>query len=129
MLHALLVEDDSINRLTAKLMLEKLGMRVSVAHDGLQALDILEHSEFDVVFMDIQMPVMDGLTATRTIREKERESPGRTRQPIIAMTAYAMKGDREMCLRAGMDEYVTKPLDKKALLKATKLVLGIDAAP
>lgn len=124
-LHALLVEDDSINRLTAKLMLEKLGMRVSMAHDGLQALEILEHSTFDLVFMDIQMPVMDGLAATRALRDKERNIPGRTRQPIIAMTAHAMTGDREMCLKAGMDEYVTKPLDKKALLKATRIVLGL----
>ena len=124
-LHALLVEDDSINRLTAKLMLEKLGMRVSVAHDGRQALEALEHGDFDVVFMDIQMPVMDGLSATRAVRDKEQESPGRTRQPIIAMTAHAMTGDRERCLNAGMDEYVTKPLDRKALLKATRIVLGL----
>lgn len=124
-LHALLVEDDSINRLTAKLMLEKLGMQVSVAHDGRQALDALEHDDFDVVFMDIQMPMMDGLSATRAVREMERDSPGRTRQPIIAMTAHAMKGDREMCLEAGMDEYVTKPLDIKALIKATRIALGL----
>ncbi|KAF0231313.1 MAG: two-component hybrid sensor and, partial [Desulfovibrionaceae bacterium] len=124
-LHVLLVEDDSVNRLTAKLMLEKLGMRVSAAHDGRQALEALEHGEFDVVFMDIQMPVMDGLSATMAIREKERESPGRTRQSIIAMTAHAMTGDRERCLNAGMDEYVTKPLARKALLKATRIVLGL----
>jgi len=124
-LHALLVEDDSINRLTAKLMLDKLGMRVSMAHDGLQALEIMEHNLFDVVFMDIQMPVMDGLAATRALREMEQNIPARTRQPIIAMTAHAMTGDREMCLQAGMDEYVTKPLDKKALLKATRIVLGL----
>lgn len=124
-LRALLVEDDSINRLTAKLMLEKLGMSVSVALDGRQALEALENGSFDVVFMDIQMPVMDGLSATRAVREMERESSGRTRQPIIAMTAHAMKGDREMCLEAGMDEYVTKPLDIKALLNATRIVLGL----
>lgn len=124
-LRALLVEDDSINRLTAKLMLEKLGMSVSVALDGRQALEALENGSFDVVFMDIQMPVMDGLSATRAVREMERESPGRTRQTIIAMTAHAMKGDREMCLKAGMDEYVTKPLDSKALLNATRIVLGL----
>jgi len=124
-LRALLVEDDSINRLTAKLMLEKLGMQVNVAHDGRQALEAMEQDGFDVVFMDIQMPVMDGLSATRAVREMERESPGRTRQPIIAMTAYAMKGDREMCLEAGMDEYVTKPLDINALLRATRIVLGL----
>lgn len=124
-LRALLVEDDSINRLTAKLMLEKLGMSVSVALDGRQALEALENGGFDVVFMDIQMPVMDGLSATRAVREMERESPGRPRQTIIAMTAHAMKGDREMCLKAGMDEYVTKPLDIQALLNATRIVLGL----
>jgi len=106
-------------------MLEKLGMRVSMAHDGLQALEIMEHNMFDVVFMDIQMPVMDGLAATRALREMEQNIPGRTRQPIIAMTAHAMTGDREMCLNAGMDEYVTKPLDKKALLQATRIVLEL----
>jgi len=127
-LRALLVEDDSINRLTAKLMLEKLGMSVSVALDGRQALEALENGSFEVVFMDIQMPVMDGLSATRAIREMERESPGRPRQTIIAMTAHAMKGDREMCLKAGMDEYVTKPLNKKALLNATRIVLGLGEA-
>ncbi|MFP5221262.1 MAG: response regulator [Acidobacteriota bacterium] len=124
-LHVLLVEDDSINRLTAKLILEKLGIQVSIAHDGRQALESLDKNSFDIVYMDIQMPVMDGLAATRAIREKERRSPGGTRQPIIAMTAHAMKGDREMCLKAGMDEYVSKPLDKKALLKATRAALGL----
>lgn len=121
-LKALLVEDDRVNQLTARRMLEKLGMSVAVAENGQQALDAVSGFQFDIVFMDLQMPVMDGLSATRAIRERE-DATGEPRLPIVAMTAHAMKGDREMCLEAGMDEYVPKPLEKNALALAARTAL------
>jgi PAS domain S-box-containing protein len=124
-LRALLVEDDRVSQITARRMLEKLGMSVSVAENGRQALDALDTlaaSGFDIVFMDLQMPEMDGLTATRAIRERERTA-GTPRLPVVAMTAHAMKGDREMCLDAGMDEYVSKPLERSALALAARAAL------
>ena len=122
-MRALVVEDDAVNRITAKRMLEKLGMEVHVALDGRQALETLAGGDFDIVFMDIQMPVMDGLSATIAIRALEATAPVKKRMPIVAMTAHAMKGDREMCLSAGMDEYVAKPLEKAALLLAVRNTL------
>src|SRR6202022_1671902 len=89
-------------------LLEKRGHRVVVAGNGREALDALEKGNFDLVLMDVQMPEMDGLEATASIREKEKTSG--LHQPIIALTAHAMKGDREKCLAAGMDGYLTKPI-------------------
>ncbi len=109
----LLVEDNFINQRMALKMLEKQGHRVAVAEDGQQALDCLEEDSFDIVLMDVQMPVMDGWEATRAIREREAASGGHV--PIIAMTAHAMKGDQERCLEAGMDDYIAKPIDPDAL--------------
>ena len=94
-------------------MLENMGHMPTVAHDGQQALSISESGAFDLIFMDVQMPVMDGLTATRTIRTKERTSGSRI--PIIAMTAHAMKGDCERCLEAGMDGYLSKPISSRGI--------------
>jgi signal transduction histidine kinase/CheY-like chemotaxis protein len=113
----LLVEDNAINQLVAKTILNKFGYEVQIANDGQEAVDILETQEFAAVLMDYQMPVMDGLEATRTIRSREKESL-RKKAVIIAMTANAMKGDKEDCLDAGMDDYIAKPIDS-AMLDAT----------
>ena len=104
----LLAEDNIINQKLAVHILEKRGHKVTVANNGKEALEALERGSYDLVLMDVQMPEMDGFQATAAIRNKER---GRdTRLPIVAMTAHAMAGDREKCLEAGMDEYVSKPL-------------------
>ena len=112
-LRLLLTEDNEFNQKVATGLLEREGHIVTVAGDGKQALDLLEKEDFDAVLMDVQMPVMDGLEATAAIRQRETET-GR-RVPIIGLTAYAMKGDRERCLAAGMDGYVAKPIRKEEL--------------
>nr|MBP8962735.1 response regulator [Opitutaceae bacterium] len=108
----LLVEDNLVNQKVASVILKKLGCEVTLAVNGQAALDTLENSNFDVVFMDCQMPEMDGYEATRTLRERERnrKSKGRAHTWVVAMTANAMQGDRERCLAAGMDDYVSKPI-------------------
>jgi len=105
----LMVEDNDTNRLILEQILNTLGCQTSHAINGQEALDILRQRSFDMVLMDVQMPVMDGLTATRHIREQEA-AENRPRQKIIALTANALAGDREMCLQAGMDDYVAKPV-------------------
>ncbi len=120
-----MVEDNEANRILARMILEEKKHRLREAHDGLQALNILTENSFDVVLMDVQMPVMDGFTATKAIRSAEQgdQTPELDRQlaaklcrrlgayhlPIIAMTANAMSGDREKCIAAGMDDYLAKP--------------------
>lgn len=107
-LSILLAEDNKVNQLVAIKIIEKTGHRVALANDGQEALNMLGERHFDVVLMDMQMPQMDGLEATRLLREREK---GSTRHiPVIAMTANAMEGDRETCLRAGMDDYLAKPI-------------------
>jgi CheY-like chemotaxis protein len=108
-LHVLLVEDNIINERVATAMLEKRGCRVSVAHDGGEALAACEAGAFDAVLMDMQMPVMDGLEATRRLREREALG-GWLRTPVLAMTANAMDEDRDACLAAGMDDFLAKPI-------------------
>ncbi len=115
-LRMLVVEDNSVNQFLARTILEKNGHTVTLAANGQEALDILETEHFDVILMDVQMPVMDGFEATAHIREREFLSGMRT--PIVAMTAHNMKGDRERCLEAGMDGYVSKPLRRETLLGA-----------
>jgi signal transduction histidine kinase/DNA-binding response OmpR family regulator len=115
-LRILLAEDNMVNQRLAVRMLEKRGHQVKVAENGRAALAALEAEKFDVVLMDVQMPVMDGLEAAREIRSKERDRG--THLPIIAMTAHNMKGDRDRCLQAGMDDYVSKPIDAKELFEA-----------
>jgi signal transduction histidine kinase/CheY-like chemotaxis protein len=112
-LHVLLAEDNEVNRQVAVEFLEMRGHRVQVAHDGLEALQALERQQFDAILMDIQMPRMDGFQATASIRENEKTS-GR-HIPIIAMTGYAMKGDRQRCLDHGMDAYICKPIRSQEL--------------
>jgi two-component system sensor histidine kinase/response regulator len=107
-LRVLLVEDNAVNQRLAMRMLEKKGHHVTVAENGKEAVAALEKQKFDVVLMDMQMPEMDGFEATAAIREKERATG--LHQPIIALTAHAMKGDREKCLAGGMDGYLTKPI-------------------
>ena len=111
---ALLVEDNPINREVAAGLLELLGYHVDSAEDGRQACTLTATHPYSVILMDCQMPVMDGFTATATIRERERQTQA-ARIPIIALTANAMEGDRERCLAAGMDDYLTKPFSHQAL--------------
>jgi two-component system, sensor histidine kinase and response regulator len=121
-LRLLLAEDNAVNQRLAVRLLEKRGHHVVVAGNGAEALAALEKQQFDLVFMDVQMPEMDGLEATAVIREKEKAS-GR-HQPIIALTAHAMKGDREKCLAGGMDGYLTKPIRPQELDEILEEYLG-----
>jgi len=121
-LKVLLAEDTLVNQKLAVGLLQRQGHQVVVANNGREALQALESSHFDLVLMDVQMPDMDGLEATEIIRQQEQGS-GR-RVPIIAMTAHAMKGDRERCLEAGMDGYLAKPIRATALFETMAEVLG-----
>ncbi|HBZ72584.1 MAG TPA: hypothetical protein DEP35_23755, partial [Deltaproteobacteria bacterium] len=122
----LLVEDNVVNQDVAREMLESLGCRVHVASDGLEAVDLAFHGEYDAILMDIQMPGMDGYQATQSIRsqeerEKQRLQGGSVRRtPIIALTANAMQGDKQECLNAGMDDYLTKPFRREELLETLR---------
>jgi signal transduction histidine kinase/CheY-like chemotaxis protein/HPt (histidine-containing phosphotransfer) domain-containing protein len=113
-LRLLLVEDNSVNLLVAQRLLQVLGCTVTTATDGEQGLQQMQAQRFDLVLMDCQMPVLDGYTATRRWREAEA-SRGGSRLPIVAMTANAMAGDRERCLQAGMDDYLSKPVNRESL--------------
>ncbi len=115
-LRILLAEDNTVNQRVATRMLEKSGHTVLVAENGKKALELLDREQVDLVLMDVQMPVMDGLEATALIRQREN-GKGR-RLPIIALTAHAMKGDRERCLAAGMDGYLAKPIHAPDLHRA-----------
>jgi two-component system sensor kinase len=119
-LHVLLVEDVPVNQMVAAGVLELMGHTVAIAGDGHEALESLERDTYDVVLMDIEMPRMDGLEATRVIRE--REPPGTRRVPIIAMTAHAVKGFRERCLEAGMDGYITKPVTPQEIARTLRFI-------
>jgi signal transduction histidine kinase len=112
-LHILLVEDNRVNQKIAIRLLEKRGHHVILAVNGKEALESLAHASFDLVLMDVHMPDMDGIEATTTLREKEKSTG--LHQTVIAMTALATKGDRERCLAAGMDGYLSKPIDLQQL--------------
>ena len=112
-LRVLLVEDNAVNQLVARRLLEKRGHTVAVSANGRKALEALEKESYDLILMDVQMPEMDGLEATQAIRAKEKATGGHI--PIVAMTAHAMKGDEERCLAAGMDSYLTKPIRTQEL--------------
>jgi signal transduction histidine kinase/ActR/RegA family two-component response regulator len=112
-LRILLAEDNPVNQLLVVRLLESRGHQLVVVGDGRAALAACEHHAFDLILMDVQMPGMDGLEATRLLRQ--REKPGARNVPIVAMTAHAMQGDREKCLEAGMDAYISKPIRPEAL--------------
>jgi CheY-like chemotaxis protein/HPt (histidine-containing phosphotransfer) domain-containing protein len=118
----LIAEDNEINQLVARRIFQKLGHKVKVVNNGREALSAVQVRPFDLVAMDVHMPEMDGLDATIAIRDLERKTG--THIPIIAMTAHAMKGDRERCLAAGMDGYVSKPIRSLALAKAISEVMS-----
>jgi two-component system, sensor histidine kinase and response regulator len=115
----LLVDDNLTNQKYIQRILEVAGSTVDVAGNGLEALRALSMAPYDIILMDLQMPEMDGLETTTAIRARE-QARGSDRTPIIALTAYAMKGDREKCLAAGMDDYIAKPVDKKLLIELLK---------
>ncbi|MFH0823710.1 MAG: response regulator [Pseudomonadota bacterium] len=115
-LEILLAEDNPVNQKLASKLLQKMGHTVTIAANGREALSMLETRAFNMVLMDVQMPEMDGFEATHLIREMEKTTGGHL--PIVAMTAHAMKGDRERCLDAGMDGYVSKPINQQELFEA-----------
>jgi signal transduction histidine kinase/CheY-like chemotaxis protein len=125
-LRILLAEDNPVNQMVAVRLLQKLGPTVTVVSNGREALTTLGKQDFDLILMDVQMPEMDGIETTRVIREMEAGTGKHI--PIIAMTAHAMKGDRERCLAAGMDRYVAKPIRPTELFEAIDR-LGRTAAP
>ena len=112
-LEILLAEDNAVNQRLATRLLEKRGHRVTVANNGREAVELLERSSYDLVLMDVQMPLLDGIEATTLIREREKETG--IHQPIVALTAYAVKGDQDRCLAAGMDGYLPKPIRPEEL--------------
>jgi two-component system, sensor histidine kinase and response regulator len=126
-LRILLAEDNLVNQKVAAHVLRQGGHWVAVAGSGKQALEMLATAAFDLVLMDLHMPEMDGLTATRRIRENERGSW--MHLPVIAMTACAMKGDRERCIEAGMDDYLAKPISPRELLEKVAAVAGAAPSP
>ena len=109
------MEDNPVNQKLATLLLEKRGHSVVVAKNGLEAVERHKSGDFDLILMDVQMPEMDGLEATRVIRGSEHATGKRI--PIIAMTAHAFKKDQQACLEAGMDAYVSKPISKSLLFE------------
>jgi CheY-like chemotaxis protein len=124
----LLAEDNAVNRKVATEMLRRLGLEVATARDGREALQMVQAERFDLVLMDCQMPELDGLEATRRLRDSQ--SDGTLRTPIIALTANAMKGDRDRCLAAGMDDYLAKPVRLGALARClTRWLPGEAPAP
>jgi two-component system sensor histidine kinase/response regulator len=122
-LRVLLAEDNVVNQRLAMRILEKQGHTVVLADDGIKALAALEQGHFDLVLMDVQMPFMDGVDATKRIREKEKSSGYHI--PIIAMTAHAMSGDRQRFLESGMDGYVSKPVHQEELFEVIENVLSL----
>jgi PAS domain S-box-containing protein len=124
-LRVLLVEDNEVNQSLAIKVLQKRGHTVVVACDGRQAVALHERHSPDLILMDIQMPEMDGFAATAAIREREKLTGGHV--PIVALTAHAMKGDRDRCLAAGMDAYLSKPLRANELFQAMARVVPVDA--
>jgi len=113
-LRILLAEDNAVNQKLALRILEQMGYRADVASNGLEAVESIERQTYDVILMDVQMPEMDGLDATREIRKLVNS----TQPHIIAMTANAMEGDREMCIAAGMNDYISKPVRVNELIEA-----------
>jgi PAS domain S-box-containing protein len=134
-LRVLLAEDNRVNQMVARILLQKQGHEVTVVATGREVLAELTERPYDLVLMDVQMPEMDGFETTAAVRAREaggaRYTPGGERLAVVAMTAHAMKGDRERCLAAGMDGYVAKPIDPGALARAVEAVrpAGAGGAP
>jgi len=126
--HILLAEDDAVNQMVLAAMLEQLGCRVDIVDDGEAACDAAARTRYDLVFMDCHMPVLDGFDATRRIRDEEAGRGG-VHTPIVALTALALAGDRERCLSAGMDDYMTKPVRAAELAAAVERWAGSAPAP
>ncbi len=124
--HVLLAEDNLANQKVAAKLLQNLGCEVEIAGDGHEAVKLAAAREFDLIFMDCQMPGMDGFEAARRIRARE---PAQRHTPIIALTAYAMQGDRERCLQAGMDDYITKPISRHRVREALERFLTAGQEP
>jgi CheY-like chemotaxis protein len=122
-LRVLFAEDDAVSLLSGRTMLEKSGYEVVTATDGQEVLRLFEEQDFDLIVMDIQMPVLDGIEATRRIRAAHPDGP-RSAVPIIAMTAYAMTGDREKFLAAGINDYISKPVDMHLFHEVVARVLA-----
>ena len=121
-LRILLAEDNPVNQRLAMRILERRGHSVDLASSGREAIEWLDRKSYDLILMDLQMPDMDGLEATALIREREKRSGGRT--PIVALTAHTMKGDRERCIEAGMDNYINKPIDAVKFLEIVEMSAG-----
>ncbi len=117
----LMVDDHPANRLVARLLLERLGCTVLEARSGFQALELAQSTELDLIFMDCSMPEMDGYETTRKLRSQSQPS---SKLPVVAMTAFALAGDRERCLAAGMNDYISKPIDLAALKEVLRAQLG-----
>jgi signal transduction histidine kinase/ActR/RegA family two-component response regulator len=120
----LVVEDNAVNQKVAAALLHRMGARVDVAANGREAVEACEKVGYDLVFMDCQMPVMDGYQATAAIRDQEASRGGPARLPIIALTAHAMPGDSQRCLGAGMDDYITKPVSPGEMVAMLQKWLG-----
>ena len=125
-LHVLLAEDNPVNQRLAASLIQRRGHKVTIVGNGREAVDAVARQHFDVVLMDVQMPEMGGFEATGIIRARERESGAH--MPIIAITAHVMKGDRERCLEAGMDDYITKPFDSRNLCRVLEEAVGSTTA-
>jgi CheY-like chemotaxis protein len=123
-----LVEDNPVNREVAVGMLESLGCKARAVENGWLAIEAMNDGTYDAILMDCQMPVMDGLSATAEIRRREATA-GRPRVPIVALTANAMEGDRERCLAAGMDDFLSKPFAQQQLATVLKRWLSVRALP
>ena len=124
----LLAEDNIVNQRVAVGLLERRGHHVTVVENGREAVDAVEREQFDIVLMDLQMPVMGGLEATKAVRERERDT-ARDHLRIVAMTAHAMSGDRERCLAAGMDGYLSKPTESRTLFAEVEVDAVMSTAP
>jgi len=118
----LVVDDDPVISKVFALMLQRADFEVDIAEDGLIGVEMWEKGNYDLVLMDVQMPRMNGFEATSTIREKERARGGHI--PIVAITAYALEKDKEECLAAGMDAYMSKPIDFKKCIEMIHSIIG-----
>jgi signal transduction histidine kinase/CheY-like chemotaxis protein len=127
-LRVLLAEDNAVNRRLAEILLKKQGHSVAVAENGRAAVALFDGEAFDLILMDVQMPEMDGLEATAAIRKREQET-GSQRIPIVALTAHAMNGDRERCVAAGMDGYISKPINPQELYRTIQELTAVTESP